>query len=146
MVAVVRPTAGGFSPWSLLVIAAAAALIVREFATRRVDVGTPPLPIALLTAIALTAMTGALSMITGWSAVSVRSAVMLIVACAFLVAAYLLLIETVRVGDLSASAPFRYTTVAGAVIVGLVFFGEVPDTFTIVGCTMIVLAGVAAAS
>lgn len=146
VIVVVRPAAAGFSPWSLLVLAAAAALIVREFATRRIDASTPPLPIALLTAAALSATSGALSAVTGWGAVSGRSALMLVLACAFLIAAYLLLIETVRVGDLSASAPFRYTTVVGAVVVGLVFFGEIPDTFTVVGCSLIVGAGVAAAS
>ncbi len=65
VIAVVRPTPEGFSPWALLVIAAAAALIVREFATQRVDANTPPLPIALLTAVAITTIMGAISVVTG---------------------------------------------------------------------------------
>ncbi len=67
--------------------------------------------------------------------------VVLVLACICLVAGYLFLIETVRVGDLSVSAPFRYTTVVGAVVVGLTFFGETPDPLTIVGCILIVMAG-----
>ncbi|MCP4967124.1 MAG: DMT family transporter, partial [bacterium] len=145
VIAVMRPTPDGFTPWALLVIAAAAAIVVREFATQRVGANTTPLTIALLTALAITAMTGAISAVTGWGAITARAAAVLVLACACLVAGYVFLIETVRVGDLSVSAPFRYTTVVGAVVVGLTFFGETLDILTIIGCTLIVIAGVVAA-
>ena len=58
------------------------------------------------------------------------------------VAGYLFVIQAVRVGDLSVSAPFRYTMVVGAVAVGIVLFDETPDALTLVGCTLIVAAGV----
>lgn len=141
VVAVMRPTSEAFSPWAFLVVASAGALVVREFATQRVDAQVPPLVIALLTAFALTITTGAVSASSGWSAVTARAAGSLALACGFLVVGYLFVIETVRVGDLSVSAPFRYTTVVGAVVVGFVFFGETPDSFTILGCTLIVVAG-----
>jgi drug/metabolite transporter (DMT)-like permease len=145
VVAVVRPTPDGFSPWALLMIAAAAALVVREFATQQVEATTPPLAIALLTAVAITAMAGTISVVTGWGALTTRAVLVLVVACVCLAVGYLFVIETVRVGDLSVSAPFRYTTVAGAVAIGLAFFRETPDALTIIGCTLIVLAGVVAA-
>jgi len=142
VIAVVRPTPDAFSAWSLLVVGAAMALVVREFATRRVSSDIPPLPIALLTAISITSMMGLISIVTGWGAVTTVAAAALVAACLCLVAGYLFVIETVRVGDLSVSAPFRYTSVIGAVVVGLVLFDEIPDTLTIVGCCLIVLAGV----
>ncbi len=142
VVAVIRPTPDGFSPWTLLVIVAAAALVVREFATKQIEARTPPVAIALLTAVAVTAMAGAISVVTGWGAITTRAVAVLVLACACLVVGYIFVIETVRVGDLSVSAPFRYTTVVGAVAVGFAFFREVPDTLTIVGCTLIVVAGV----
>lgn len=145
VIAIVRPTPNGFSPWTLVVMAATAALVVREFATQRVDASTPPLTIALLTAVAITAMAGAISIVTGWGAVTPAAAIVLVLACLCLVAGYLFIIETVRIGDLSVSAPFRYTTVVGAVVVGLIFFGETPDALTITGCTLIVVAGVVTA-
>ncbi len=144
VVAVVRPTPGGFSPWALLVVVAAAALVVREFATQRISASTPPLPIALLTAVAITTMMGPVSVLAGWELITVRAAITLALSCVCLVAGYLFLIESVRVGDLSVSAPFRYTTVVGAVVVGLTFFSETPDLLTALGCTLIIVAGVAA--
>lgn len=145
VIAVVRPTPSDFSAWALLVVAAAAALVVRELATRSVDPDTPPLPIALLTAIAITTMMGLISVFTGWGVITTRALGVLALACICLVGGYLFVIETVRVGDLSVSAPFRYTAVLGAVVVGLAFFDEVPDGLTLFGCTLIVVAGVLAA-
>jgi drug/metabolite transporter (DMT)-like permease len=145
VVAVVRPTPGDFSPWALLVVVAALFLVLREFATRRVDSMIPPLVVALLTAIAITSMMGLLSVFTGWGEITGAAVAALVVACGFLIIGYLCAIEAVRVGDLSVSAPFRYTAVVGAVVVGYVMFDETPDPLTWLGCVLIVSAGVASA-
>ena len=140
---VVRPATDSFSWWSLAVAASAALMVVRELATRQVDRSTPALPIALLTAAGLTALTGTISLFTGWGDMTRRSLVLVALACVCLVVGYVFTIETVRVGDLSVSAPFRYTTLIGAVAIGAAFFDEVPDLISLAGCLVIVLAGVA---
>lgn len=66
---------------------------------------------------------------------------MIALASCLLFFGYLFTIETVRVGDLSISAPFRYTVLLGAVIIGYLFFGEVPDTLTIIGSIVIIATG-----
>ncbi len=142
VIAVMRPTPGDFSAWSLVVVASAAALVVREVATRDVDPDTPALPIALFTAVAITTMTGTLTVVTGWEPVTVEALVYLAFACGFLIVGYIFIIQTVRVGDLSVSAPFRYTTLVGAVVLGYAAFGETPDALTGIGCALILVAGV----
>lgn len=139
---VVRPATDSFSWWSLAVAASAALMVVREFATRRVDRDTPALPIALLTAVGLSVLTGTISIVTGWTQPTGRAIVLVALACACLIVGYVFTIETVRVGDLSVSAPFRYTTLIGAVAIGAVFFDEIPDLVTVAGCAVIVIAGV----
>lgn len=145
VVAVVRPTPDQFSPWALLVVVSALFLVVREFATRRVDASIPPLIVALLTAISITLMMGIISIFTGWGDFSGPAIAALMLASGFLIVGYLCVIEAVRVGDLSVSAPFRYTTVVGAVAVGYVLFDETPDALTWFGCGLIVGAGVLSA-
>jgi drug/metabolite transporter (DMT)-like permease len=140
---VVRPATDSFSWWSLAVVASAALMVVRELATRQVDRRTPALPIALLTALGLSGLTGVISIFTGWGDPTRQSLVLVGFACICLVVGYVFTIETVRVGDLSVSAPFRYTTLVGAVVIGAAFFDEVPDLVTLAGCLLIVLAGVA---
>lgn len=138
---VVQPATDGFSFWSLAVVASAAGLTVREFATRRIGDDVPSSFIAFATSVAITAMAGALAAFTGWNPVTARAGLLVLLACLCLVVGYVFAIQTVRVGDLSVSAPFRYTTLLGAVVLGYLFFAEVPDVYTIAGCTVIVLSG-----
>ena len=142
VVAVVRPATTAFSGWSLMVVGSAAILVVREFATRQIDDDTPALPIALLTAVALAALTGVLSIFNGWGEITPAAAGLVGLACVSLAVGYVFTIQTVRVGDLSVSAPFRYTTLLGAVVIGIWFFDETPDALTVLGCTVIVVAGI----
>lgn len=141
---VVQPGTGAFSPWSLAVVAAAASLTFREFATRRVDDSIPASFVAFVTAAAIALMTGALAVFTGWNPITGRAAIVVAVACLCLVVGYVFTIQTVRVGELSVSAPFRYTTLLGAVVLGYVFFDEIPNALTIAGCTIIVVSGITA--
>lgn len=141
VLAVVRPATDGFSIWSLAVVAAAAVMVVRELATQRIDDDISPLPVALLTAVSLTAFMGLLSILSGWGPVTLRAVVFLGLACLCLMVGYIFTIQTVRVGELSVSAPFRYTTLVAAVVIGVLVFDEPVDLLTGVGCGVIVAAG-----
>ncbi len=141
VLAVMRPTPSDFSAWSLVVVASALALVIREVATRGVDTRMPAFPVAFLTALAITVMTGVLTVFTGWGTPTPRAVGYLALACGFLMVGYVFAIQTVRVGDLSVSAPFRYATLVGAVIIGFVAFDEAPDGLTLLGCGLILVAG-----
>ena len=43
------------------------------------------------------------------------------------VAGYLTAVQAMRHGDISVVAPFRYTVVVWAIIVGFIVWGDVPD-------------------
>jgi drug/metabolite transporter (DMT)-like permease len=47
-----------------------------------------------------------------------------------------------RTGEMSVVAPFRYTILLFAIVLGFVVFGEVPDTLTLVGAAIVVATGV----
>ncbi len=138
---IIRPATEGFTAWSLVVVASVVALVLRELATNRVRPQTPALSIALLTAIANTLMTGAISVAVGWEMPSARSSALISVAAVLLFFGYLFTIQTVRVGDLSVSAPFRYTILLGAIVSGAVLFDEPPDAVTLVGAGIILATG-----
>ena len=138
---VIRPATEGFNIWSLAVIGSVVTMVVRELATRRVRPSTPGLSIAFMTAIGNTLLTGAIAVFVGWSTVTGRGVVLIMVASCLLFFGYIFTIAAVRVGDLSASAPFRYTILLGAVITGYLLFDEVPDAFTLIGSALILGAG-----
>lgn len=59
----------------------------------------------------------------------------------FIIAGYLLSVMVMRVGEIGFVAPFRYAGLLWALLIGLVFFNEWPDTLTLVGAALVVLTG-----
>ena len=54
---------------------------------------------------------------------------------------YLFSVMTMRVGEMSFIAPFRYTILIWALLLGIFVFGEIPDTLAFVGAAIVVSAG-----
>jgi drug/metabolite transporter (DMT)-like permease len=46
-----------------------------------------------------------------------------------------------RSGDISAVAPFRYSALLWAMVLGYLVFGDVPDAMMMTGASIIVLSG-----
>lgn len=55
---------------------------------------------------------------------------------------YLLLISSLRIGDLSAIMPFRYSRIVFLIILGILVFGERPTSSMLVGSTLILISGI----
>ena len=54
-------------------------------------------------------------------------------------------VATLRLGELTATAPFRYSVMVFAIISGILVFGEFPDWIAILGMVLIVVCGLYAA-
>jgi drug/metabolite transporter (DMT)-like permease len=141
---ILRPGLDGFNALSLLAVAGMLGFALRDLATRAMPptlgnftlgaygfgamvpagaglmavLGTPPVPVDPLAAGALAAAT-----VVG-------------------VLAYWSLTAAMRTGEIAAVAPFRYTRLIFAMLVGIVVFGERPDMATLVGSAIVVAAGV----
>ena len=76
-----------------------------------------------------------------WAVIDPTQFLKLITASIFLTGGYLCAVLAIRNGDIGFVAPFRYTSLIAALILGLVFFGEWPDTLTIFGALTIFVAG-----
>ncbi len=55
---------------------------------------------------------------------------------------YLLLIASLRVGELSAVMPFRYSRIVFLLVLGVLVFGERPSASMLVGASLIIVSGV----
>lgn len=143
---IIRPATEGFTAWSLVVVLSVFAVVGRELLTRRVPSSIPALSIALLTSLGNTAFGAALATVDGWTTPSRRAVTFIAMASALLFFGYLFTIQTVRVGDLSVSAPFRYTILLGAIVSGWAFFDESPDSLTLLGVSVILATGLYAVS
>ena len=67
---------------------------------------------------------------------------LVLLATAFIIGAYLCSVMVMRVGDVGFIAPFRYTGLVWALVLGFLIFGEWPNALTLVGAAIIVATGV----
>lgn len=138
---IVRPGSDGFNPWLLLGLLAVIAIVARELATTRVPSDTPSIIVSLCTGFAIMTMGGVGSVVQGWEPISGPNLIRLVAAACFLILGYIASVITVRIGELSFSAPFRYTVLVFAIILQIALFDEVPDALTFVGTALITAAG-----
>jgi len=138
---VIRPGADGFNAWALLCLAATLLHAVRDLITRRIAPGVSSLAITLATAVAVTGLAGAFSLLEGWRAFGPREFGLIAAASVFLAVGYLLVIASVRGSDISVTAPWRYTGLLWAVLLGWAVWGHVPDAPAWAGIALVVCAG-----
>lgn len=139
---IVRPGTAGFNEFSLLALAAVAFCTLRDLATRRIPAEIPSLFIALLTTCTVSAGGAAIiSPLGGWTPPSAHAVGLLAVAAVLLLIGYQCIIMALRSGDISAVAPFRYTALIWAMLLGYLAFGDRPDGFMLLGAGIIVASG-----
>lgn len=139
---VVRPGFEGFDAFSLLALVSVGFCTVRDLATKRTPDDIPTLFLSTVSATAVTA-TGAVLIVPlgGWSAVSAHNAGLLLLAAVLLLVGYQFIIMSLRLGEVSYIAPFRYTSLLWAIALGYLAFGDIPDTAMVIGSAVIVASG-----
>jgi drug/metabolite transporter (DMT)-like permease len=53
------------------------------------------------------------------------------------------MVQAMRLGEVSAVAPFRYGTILWALLIGIVLWGEVPNVVAVFGILLVVASGLA---
>ncbi|OMI03771.1 MULTISPECIES: DMT family transporter [Bradyrhizobium] len=139
---IVRPGAGGFSQAALLALASVGFCAVRDLATRRIPKELPTVFITLLTTMTVTTA-GAVVLVPlgGWRPPSGTALGLLILAAVLILIGYQCIIVSLRTGDISAVAPFRYTALPWAMLTGYLAFGHKPDGPMLAGAAIIVASG-----
>jgi drug/metabolite transporter (DMT)-like permease len=139
---IVRPGAEGFNQFSLFALISVIFCAVRDLATRRIPAPIPSLFITLLTTVTVTISGAAIVFpLGGWTPPSGRALGLLALAAVLLLIGYQCVIMALRSGDISAVAPFRYSALLWAMLLGYLVFGDVPDAMMVTGASIIVLSG-----
>ena len=139
---IIRPGLAGFNSYSLLALAAVILLTVREISTRQLDNKIPTVTVALSTTLAITAFAALMLIGTEWADINFASWSLIIAAAAAVTVATLLSVVAMRTGDIGFVSPFRYTSLIGAIGLGILLFGEWPDGITLLGAAIIAFAGI----
>lgn len=139
---IIRPGPEGFTPAALLVVASVFVTAGRDLATRCVDKRVPSLMVTVCTAVSITFFGLALVVpLGGWQPVAMTPLLHIALAAVMVLIGYQSVILAMRTGEISVVAPFRYLSLIFSALLGLVFFGEVPDVWTGVGAAIVIASG-----
>ena len=141
VVIITRPGSDVFQLTALLPLACALASAGRDVITRSMTAGESSIAI-MLTANVGMAVFGLFSIPFGWEEPDSRS-IWLIAACVPLVAVgHYTMIEALRYAEAAVASPFRYSAIVWAGLLGYFIWGDVPDSWSIVGTCIVIASGV----
>lgn len=137
-----RPGGASFDATLILPVIAMAALALRDLATRAAPAGLTTRQLstvgffAFIPAAALMQLVEPLPVWPDAREITLQAVVVVLA-----VAGYFALTAAMRVGEISAVAPFRYARLIFGMGLGIAVFGERPDFWMYVGAGIIVLSG-----
>lgn len=138
---ILRPGGEGFNIYGLAALGAVLAVTVRDLAARKLSAETSSMMVALVASVIVTAGFALGAALTPWEPVAPRAAGLIGGAVALILVGYVLSVAVMRVGDVAVIAPFRYTSLVIAMLVGVVVFDERPDGLTLLGALIVVASG-----
>lgn len=138
---VIQPRLGGFNGWAWLCLGATALHALRDLVTARIPKDIASLSITLATAVSVTV--GALGwlLVTGWAPMRTGQVGLLAAAALFLALGYHAVIRATRAAELTLVAPFRYSGLLMALVLGWLVWGDVPNPLAWAGIAAIVATG-----
>lgn len=142
VILVIQPRLDDFNAWALVCLVATVFQSTRDLLTRRIAAEVPAILIALASVGFVTVIASGLTVIQGWQPLGLFEIGLLAVAAALLAAGYYLLVNSMRHGEMSMVAPFRYAGLLVALVTGFIVWGEVPTALAWGGIALLLAAGV----
>jgi drug/metabolite transporter (DMT)-like permease len=137
----VRPVTGPFE-WALLLpLAAAAVNALRDILTRHLSRTETSISILFWSTI-IVMLAGFGTFPFGWEPVTAGAGAWFVLAGVFNAGAHFLMIEGLRFGAAAVIAPFRYTALIWAMLIGFFVWRDVPDVWIVLGGIIIITGGV----
>lgn len=137
MLLVTQPFGGGFSRAMLLPLLAAGFVAARDVVTRRIDSGLHTLYITLATMLLVTLAGLALS-VFDWRPIRAGHLVMLTASACLLIGGFLSQVSAIRSGELSFVSPFAFSGIVVALILGIIFWRDIPTASMLAGIGLII--------
>ena len=139
---ILMPGTKGFNYYSIFALVAVFLLVLRDLLTTKIPNDISAFQVAFFTALQITLATGIACCFIEWTTVQIEIQITLSVAALFIGFGYLASVAAVRYGDISFSAPFRYSSLLWALLIGIIFFGEFPTMRELCGSMVVVICGI----
>lgn len=141
MLLIVRPGPEGFNLFTIYAVTAVAFVTLRDLSTRKMSLKVPSMFVTLTASVSVLvfAFIGSFSVET--VPLEVDLLAMITGSALFIMGAYLFSVMVMRVGEIAVVAPFRYTGLIWALLLGWLIFDDWPDAYTMAGVVIIVACG-----
>ncbi len=137
---IIQPGTAGFSWASLLVIGAVLTSAGRDLVTRRLD-ALPTVVVIAAAASVTTVLSLALLPFETWHRPAFFDLLRLAIAAVCVLIGQLLVVISIRSGDMSAVVPFRYSAIVWTLLLSVLIWGYVPNTMALLGIAIVSGAG-----
>ncbi len=141
VVLIVQPGGDGFTHFSVFALLSMLCVTVRDLAARRTSRSVPSVMVATVAAAGVTIFAGVGSLTVDWRPLSPLAAMQLTGAMLFVIGGYVTSVAAMRVGEIGFVAPFRYTSLLVALVLGYLVFGDWPNGLTMWGAVIVVATG-----
>jgi drug/metabolite transporter (DMT)-like permease len=138
---IIRPGAEGINAHVWIALAALFFTSVRDLTTRFIDPSVPSLYVAFASSVLIALGGLPLLLVETWVMPSPKAWLLLAVASTAVFFAYYLGIVAMRIGEIAVVAPFRYSTILLALLLGYLLWGFVPDAISLVGIAIVIGSG-----
>ena len=138
---IVRPGGEGFTIYSIYALGAVACVTLRDLVVRRMSRKVPSIMVGLMAAISVTLSGAFVTATQSWVPVDGTTTLQLAGAMAFIVFGYIFSVAAMRTGEIGFVAPFRYSGLLAALIIGWAVFGDWPAPLTMIGAGIVVTTG-----
>ncbi len=139
---IIRPGGVAFEPAALFTVLGVVGLSIRDIATRRCPEDASTFVLAAMGFAAVIPAGVLLIVLDGnWISPNPVHILFLLGGVVIGVCGYYTITAAMRVGEVGAVTPFRYSRLIFGVALGLIFFGETLDLWTVVGTLIVVFSG-----
>jgi drug/metabolite transporter (DMT)-like permease len=139
---ILRPGTEGFDVWLAVSFLSAVMCAVRDVVTRRIPQHVPSPLVTLVTLAAVCAFSGAVAFLQGFVPMPGIAWLCVFASAVFAGTGMHFMVLSMRLGQVSIVAPFRYSGLISSMLLGWIFWGYLPDGTAWIGMALIVAAGI----
>ena len=141
VVTMLRPTPDLIRLVAIVPLLAALVGAFRDIVTRKMGTGGESTLAILLISTSVVTVAGLATIPLGWSPLRIADLALFVGSALLVALAQAFMIESFRLGEVGLVGPFKYTSLIWAILLGLLVWGDLPDSWTWVGSALVVGSG-----
>lgn len=137
---IIRPTSEVAQWAAIFPLAASVTGALRDILTRKMSQHDSSVAVMFYSTLAVT-FAGGVTFLGGWTPLQTVDLGLFLLCGILLGLAHFLMIEAFRLAEAALVVPFKYVSLLWAVLLGLVIWGDIPDSWTFAGSGVVIASG-----